>query len=57
MDYGVCTNPKCAKRPQMAYHKPHSLHRTKRIVLPNLQKFKQQYWCSRCIRTATKKGA
>lgn len=29
----------CGKGPTSSYNRPHSLHKTKRVVKPNLQKF------------------
>lgn len=29
----------CGKGPKSAFNRPHSLHKTKRVVKPNLQKF------------------
>lgn len=45
----------CNKGTTMAYNRPHSLHRTKRIVLPNLQP-DQKYGliCTGCKRTKNK---
>jgi len=47
--------PVCGKTATAGYNKPHSLHRTKRTVKPNIQKTHGQILCTRCLRTQTKK--
>lgn len=44
----------CGKRPQIGYNRPKSLHKTQRLVLPNLQKWNGLYICSRCRKTIAK---
>lgn len=52
----------CQKGDTIGYNKPKSLHRTKKVVKPNLQKYtdpqtKQKFiLCTRCIRTLSKKS-
>lgn len=41
----------CQKKPGVGYNKPHSLHRTKRTIKPNLQKVQGKNICARCMRT------
>jgi large subunit ribosomal protein L28 len=45
----------CGKGPVSGYNKPHSLHRTKRVVKPNTQRVQGQTVCTRCLRTSLKK--
>lgn len=47
----------CAKKPVVGYNKPHSLHRTKRTVKPNVQKIQGKLICTRCLRTQNKKSS
>lgn len=47
----------CGRNAQVAYNRPHSLHRTKRLVRLNLQKVHGVRMCTRCQRTVTKQGA
>ncbi|MFY9484161.1 MAG: L28 family ribosomal protein [Patescibacteria group bacterium] len=42
---------RCGKRPVTGYNRPNSLHRTKRIFLPNIIKHAGKTLCSRCLRT------
>jgi len=44
----------CGKTKTSGYNKPHSLHRTKKIILPNLQKHDDKLICTRCLRTESK---
>ncbi|MBI4175254.1 50S ribosomal protein L28 [Candidatus Berkelbacteria bacterium] len=44
----------CGAQARIAVNRPHSLHRTKRLVRPNLQKSGQQLVCTRCRRTRLK---
>ncbi len=44
----------CGKKPTSGFNKPHSLHRTKRVVKPNLQKSEGKIICTRCIRSKHK---
>lgn len=44
-----CVN--CGKKPQASLNRPHSQHKTKRTVKPNLQKFKGNLFCIKCLRT------
>jgi len=46
----------CGKAPVSGYNRPHSLHRTKRIVKPNTQKNQGSILCARCLRTLSKKA-
>lgn len=41
----------CGKTATSAYNRPHSLHKTKRTVKPNLQLVNGIYVCTRCLRT------
>ncbi|MFA6492947.1 MAG: L28 family ribosomal protein [Patescibacteria group bacterium] len=45
----------CGKKPEMAFNRPHSLHHTKRVVKPNIQKKEGINMCTRCMRTVYKK--
>ncbi len=45
----------CEKTIASGYNKPHSLHRTKKIISPNIQKVKGLKACTRCLRTQIKK--
>lgn len=44
----------CAKIPQMALHRPHSLQKTKKVVRPNLGKWNGLNVCARCRKTMSK---
>lgn len=44
----------CQKKPVMGYNHPHSVHRTKKIIKPNIQKVKGLFLCARCLRTQAK---
>lgn len=46
----------CGKGPVAGYNRPHSLHKTKRVVKPNVQKISGQVMCTRCLKTVIKKG-
>ena len=46
----------CGKTTQTGYNRPHSLHRTKRLVKPNIQKIEGKKICTRCLRTFNKKA-
>jgi len=46
----------CGKGPVASVNRPHSLHKTKRVVRPNLQKYNGLIVCTRCLRTHSKKG-
>jgi len=41
----------CGKTATSAYNRPHSLHKTKRTVKPNLQLVNGMFVCTRCLRT------
>ena len=45
----------CGKGPVASYNRPHSLHKTKRVVYPNVQKVGGQIICTSCLKTITKK--
>lgn len=45
----------CKKSPRVGYNRPHSLHRTKRTIYPNIQKIQGKIICTRCLRTASKR--
>ncbi|MCL5407434.1 MAG: 50S ribosomal protein L28 [Patescibacteria group bacterium] len=47
----------CGKKPVSGFNKPHSLHRTKKTVKPNLQKSAGSIVCTRCLRSNYKKRA
>ncbi|HLB32458.1 MAG TPA: bL28 family ribosomal protein [Patescibacteria group bacterium] len=44
----------CGKTATSAYNRPHSLHKTKRTVKPNLQPYMGLLICTRCLRTSKK---
>ena len=46
----------CGKGDTISMNRPHSLHKTKRIVKPNLQKRWGLTLCQNCFRTMKKKG-
>ncbi|MCX6809298.1 MAG: hypothetical protein NTZ65_00900 [Candidatus Berkelbacteria bacterium] len=46
----------CGKGDTMSLNRPHSLHKTKRVVKPNLQKKWGVKFCQNCFRTLEKKG-
>ena len=43
----------CGKRITIGNNKPNSLHKTKKIIKPNLQKYKDKIICTKCLKTAT----
>lgn len=45
----------CGKRPEVAFNRPKSLHKTKKLVYPNLQKYHGQWVCTSCLKTILKK--
>lgn len=45
----------CDKKQSSGNNKPHSVHKTKRKILPNIQKSNGQFLCTRCMRTKLKK--
>ena len=45
----------CGKGDTVSFNRPHSLHKTKRIVKPNLQKKWGILLCQNCFRTLKKK--
>ncbi|MEK7548536.1 MAG: L28 family ribosomal protein [Patescibacteria group bacterium] len=47
----------CGKGPVIGFNRPKSLHKTKRIVRPNIQRWNKLDICSRCRRTLVKTGA
>ncbi|MBI2263500.1 50S ribosomal protein L28 [Candidatus Berkelbacteria bacterium] len=51
--YSVCQI--CGRRPRASYNRPKSLHKTKRMVYPNLQKWGGKLICTRCLRTLAAK--
>lgn len=46
----------CGKTVSMGYNRPHSQHRTKKQIKPNIQKIRGLYLCTRCLRTITKRN-
>jgi len=44
----------CGKNLTVGFNRPHSLHRTKRKIRPNIQKIQGQIICTQCLRTKTK---
>ena len=46
----------CGKADTVSMNRPHSLHKTKRTVKPNLQKKNGLTFCQNCFRTLSKKG-
>lgn len=44
----------CGKKTKIGYNRPHSQHRTKRKIFPNIQKQEGKYICARCLRTESK---
>ena len=44
----------CLRGPRVTNNRPHSLHKTKRIVQINLQKYHGLLICTRCRRTLTR---
>jgi len=46
----------CGKTPVGANNVPNSMHKTRRMVKPNIQKIEGVKVCTRCIRTLKQKG-
>lgn len=46
----------CGKGDTMSLNRPNSLHKTKRVVKPNLQKKNGLTFCQNCFRTLKKKN-
>lgn len=46
----------CGKGDTMSLNRPHSLHKTKRVVKPNFQKKWGLELCQNCFRTVKKQG-
>ncbi len=46
----------CGKGDTMSFNRPHSLHKTKRVVKPNFQKKWGLELCQNCFRTVKKQG-
>lgn len=46
----------CGKTASSGYNRPHSLHRTKKTIKPNLQPRGNVLICTRCLRTIKNKG-
>ncbi len=44
----------CGKTPQSSSTRPHSLHKTKRLVRPNLGKWQGLNVCARCRKSIAK---
>lgn len=44
----------CGKQPQVALNRPHSQHKTKRLVRPNLGKWQGLYMCAKCRKALAK---
>lgn len=44
----------CGKTPQMGLHRPHSLHKTKRVVRPNLGQWNGLAICAKCRKAMVK---
>lgn len=42
----------CGKQPVSSFNRPHSLHRTKRTVWPNLQMVNSRRLCTKCIKVS-----
>jgi len=42
----------CGKTDSVGYNRPHSLHKTKKIIKPNLQKKAGKIICTGCIRNS-----
>jgi len=41
----------CGKSQSVGKNKPHSLHKTKKIIKPNLQKYHGSLICTRCLKS------
>jgi len=44
----------CKKTETYGYNRPHSLHKTKKTIKPNIQKNNGKKVCTRCLRTITR---
>ncbi|MEX1052184.1 MAG: L28 family ribosomal protein [Patescibacteria group bacterium] len=44
----------CSKTTQSGYNRPKSLHKTKRLIQPNVQKWNGLLLCTRCRRSLKK---
>lgn len=44
----------CGKKPVSAYNRPHSLHKTKTLKKPNIQKVSGLWVCTACMRSLDK---
>lgn len=47
----------CGKKQEQGYNRPHSQHRTKRTIYPNVQKINGKNICMTCLRTSQRKVA
>lgn len=47
----------CGKAPSAANNVPHSVHKTKRVMRPNIQSVQGVKMCTRCLRTIKKQTA
>lgn len=45
----------CGKVPVSSLNRPHSLHRTKRTVKPNLQPYQNGMICANCLKSVRRK--
>lgn len=41
----------CGKKAIISYNRPNSLHKTKKLVLPNLQSVKGKIICTKCLKS------
>lgn len=48
--------PMCGKKDSMSLNRPHSLHKTKRVVKPNFQRKWGYEFCQNCFRVLKKRG-
>lgn len=46
----------CGRMATTGFNRPHSLHRTKRLILLNLQRHMGRLVCTRCLRNLRKKA-
>ncbi len=44
----------CGKMPEMAFNRPHSQHKTKRVVRPNIGMWQGLQVCAQCRKTLAK---
>lgn len=44
----------CGKTPQMSLNRPHSQHKTKRVVRPNIGKWEGLSICAKCRKALSK---